>query len=322
MTVINDDDLIRRSSRYYRDGGLNIEQWARIASWPDYDRVIADYDWTGALLAHRGKDAIAILDCGCGVGHFPRQLQSKVTFPPGVTLNYDTLDVSSYSLTEHRNNLRPPFNPRNSFNCAMEDFRPAPWAGHYEVIWLMHSMYTVSRVRLPGVLATLTSLLATDGRCFIYLPKKKSAYMVLWDLYLSELGPGAGQPYLAADDVLEALTARRARSVETVDCRLDHWIEAGEPHALAAYLNQACLCPVPLTLAEWRQPAAFCEYLDAAFDRERSAWRFRQELSLITFAGDGGRRPSCPAIPRRLRVRVPQLPSLLAISDGGVPCVW
>lgn len=278
MTVVDDgSDLMGRNSLYYGDSA-DIGLWARTASVPDYEAVIGAYNWAGALNAHPRKKSIAILDIGCGIGLFPRQLQDRVAFPP-VPIAYDTLDVSPWSLKEHRRRLQPPFISRNSFHAAIENFDPAPWAGRYEIVWCIHSLYTVSRALLPAVITALTSLLTPDGRCFVLLPSRRSAYITLSDLYLAELGHG-GHPYLTAEAVQAELTARGSRSAQTVDCRVDHWIDS---KVLAPYLNQACLRPDPLTAAEWQQNATFAGYLDEAFSRERSAWRFRQYLSLISF---------------------------------------
>lgn len=284
IQALDNDEIMRRSNTYYRSGALDAERWAKIAEVPDYDRIITDFDWAGVLNVDRGEGSAAILDCGCGLGYFPRQLTRRDSVPPGVLFDYDTVDSSSYSLTENRNNLQHPFYPRNSFNSAIENFEPVPWIGGYEIIWCMHSLYTVPRARLPKVVTTLSSLLAPGGRCFIYLPRKHSAYMELFDLYLDELDRGQIQPYLTAEEVLAELAARGFRSVECVDCRFDHWIEASEPHTLATYLNQICLRPDPLTAGEWQRNAALGRYLDRAFDHERSVWRFRQELSLISFS--------------------------------------
>ncbi|MEV4098529.1 class I SAM-dependent methyltransferase [Streptosporangium saharense] len=281
-------EITRRSNDYYREGSLDSERWAKIAELPDYEKVISDFNWAEAIGLYCEKDSVSILDCGCGVGHFPRQLQGKVTFPEDVTYYYDTLDPSSYSLTEHRNGLRYPFNPRNSFNSAVEDFLPMAWLGGYEIIWCMHSLYTVPRERLPRVVSTLASLLSPDGRCFIYLPKKHSAYMTLFDLYLEEAGHERIQPYLTAEEVLSELAKREALAVETVDCSFDHWIEASEPQTLSTYLNQISLRPVRLTYDEWQRNTTFAPYLDKAFDHGRSAWRFQQEVSLISFSWQGG----------------------------------
>ena len=282
-TVTGDaSDLIGRNNGYYREGALD-NRWARIASWPDYGQAIAAYDWAGLLAAHRGKNSIAILDVGCGIGHFPRQLQSQVLFPADLAIDYDTLDVSQYSLNEHKSRLRLPFKARNSFNSAIQDFRPEPPTGTYEVIWCMHSLYTVPRDRLPQVIATLTSLLAADGRCFIYLPGKHSAYMQLLDLYLEERGI-EGQRYLTAEEVLAELAASGSKTAASARCDLDHWIDATEPDTLAAYLNQACFRADPLTFDGWQQNETFRGYLETAFDHRRGAWRFRQELTLISFA--------------------------------------
>lgn len=278
MTIVGDgSDLIGRNSLYYGDSA-DIGLWARIASLPDYEAIISAYNWADALNAHRRKKSIAILDIGCGIGLFPRQLRDSVTFPP-VTIAYDTLDVSHWSLKEHRRHLQPPFTSRNSFPAAIENFDPASIAGRYEIVWCIHSLYTVSRALLPKVITALTSLLTPDGRCFVVLPSRQSAYITLSELYLEELGHG-GQPYLTAEAVQAELAARGSQSAETVDCRVDHWIDA---EVLAPYLNQACLRPDPLTATEWQQNATFAAYLDEAFSHERSAWRFRQNLSLISF---------------------------------------
>ncbi|GII66931.1 hypothetical protein Skr01_70160 [Sphaerisporangium krabiense] len=284
MTRSSQSEITRRSNDYYRAGALDHERWAKIAELPDYDRVIAGFDWAKVLDAHRGKASAAILDCGCGIGYFPRRLHEKVSFPPHVVFDYDTLDPSSYSLTEHRKNLPPPFRARHSLNSGIEDFRPESWLGAYEIIWCMHSLYTVPRERLREVLSTLASLLTPDGTCFIYLPKKRSAYMALFDLYLEETGHERIQPYLTAEEVLSELTGPTPFTVATVDCDFDHWIDAAEPQTLATYLNQISLRPVRLTFDEWRRHAAFAPYLDEAFDPARSAWRFRQEMSLISFS--------------------------------------
>lgn len=278
MSIVDDaSDLMGRNSLYYGDSA-DIGLWARIASLPDYEAIISAYDWAGALTAHGGKKPIAILDIGCGIGLFPRQLRATVTFPP-VGIAYDTLDVSPWSLKEHRRHLQPPFFSRHSLNDAIENFDVASWAGRYEIVWCIHSLYTVPRALVPKVITALISLLTPDGRCFVLLPSRQSAYITLADLYLAEL-EHRGQPYLTAEAVQAELTACGSRSAQTVDCHVDHWIDIA---ALAPYLNQACLRPDPLTAAEWRQNPSFAAYLAETFSRRRSAWRFRQYLRLISF---------------------------------------
>src|SRR5690242_19699921 len=112
MTVLDNRELLRRSNAYYTKGALDVETWAKIASVPDYEQAIDAYDWVGLFEGFAGKEAISILDFGCGVGHFPRLLGAKIGGPVTPILDYDTVDASSYSLAEHRRNLGPPFNPR------------------------------------------------------------------------------------------------------------------------------------------------------------------------------------------------------------------
>jgi SAM-dependent methyltransferase len=280
----NDTDLVQRSNAYYSEDVLDTKRWAKIAEVPDYNEIIAGFDWADAFSVYSGRSSIAILDCGCGIGHFPNQLRKRVTLPTEVAFDYDTLDPSPYSLTEHRKNLEHPFNPRNSFNSAIEDFHPVPWVSDYDIIWCMHSLYTVPRARLSEVVWTLRCLLAPNGRCFVFLPKKQSAYMAMFDLYLAEMAHDHTEPYLTAEDVLAELAEQQARSVDSVDCAFEHNIDADEPLTLATYLNQICLRPTPLTVDEWRQNTTFARYLDEAFDRDLSVWRFQQELNLISFS--------------------------------------
>lgn len=289
MAGVN-NELVQRSNAYYQDGALDTGRWAKIAELPDYRNAIAGFDWAGLIRAHTGKKRVAILDCGCGIGHFPELLLSEIPFPSDVVFDYDTVDTSPYSLSEHRRRLRHPFVARNSLNVAIEDFHPLPWAETYEIIWSMHSLYTVPRTALGAVVAALAELLAPDGTCLVYLPKKKSSYMVLFDLYLQEMDGGGTASYLTAEDVLAALNANGLGQVESVDCTFVHTIDASEPETLETYLNQICLRLDRLTLTEWHSNDAFRRYLHQAYDRQLSAWRFKQELSLISFSrGKTGR---------------------------------
>jgi hypothetical protein len=279
MTIVdNASDWTSRNGLYYghngryNSGAADHAMWARVTSQSDYDAVIAAYDWAAAL---RKNEPFSILDCGCGIGLFPRQLQAAVPVPP-VTISYDTLDISPWCLAEHRKRLQPPFLPGRSVNAAIEDIDPSRWPSRYEIIWCIHSLQSVVRARLPQIVQTLTSLLAPDGRCFILLASGRSAYVTLWDLSFEELGR-AGEPYVTAEDVAAQLPSQ---AVETVDCRSDHWVQLPE---LAPYLNQACMRPDPLTAEEWQRNATFAAFLDSAYSHARNAWCFRQYLTLISF---------------------------------------
>lgn len=111
--------VIHRSNSYYKEGALDTERWSKIAELPDYNSLLSEFDWATVFSSRTGE--LTLLDCGCGPGHFPKALNDQLQLED-VTIQYDTVDPSEYSLTTHRRNLQLPFIARNSFNSTIQSF--------------------------------------------------------------------------------------------------------------------------------------------------------------------------------------------------------
>lgn len=276
--------LVARSNQYYKEGSLDTERWAKIAEIPDYEHIIDNFDWTQVLNVATNQPAI--LDCGCGLGHFPQLLINRGKLPNGVTFDYDTVDPSLYSLAQHKARLQRPFNSRHSYHSSIEEFPVGD--EKYDIIWCMQSLYTVQRSALPAVLVNLHALLRPRGRCLIYLPERRSSYMTLFDSHRENVTVQQDEPYLAAEDVLTELIAQKRYSISRVACTFEHKISVSEPDTLATYLNQICLLTDPLTYSEWCDNEVFARHLARALDLSESYWVFEQNMNLISFSAMEG----------------------------------
>jgi SAM-dependent methyltransferase len=271
---------------FYQEGTLDEDRWFSVARC-DYDELIANYDFTALFTSLTNQQlvsqessilpAIRLLDVGCGVGLFLGLLAKKLdkTISP---IEYDTIDISTYSLEAHRKNLRAPFIANRSFKESILDFGAKRNNDRYDVIWAIHSLYIIPLAKVADLISIFKWHLASNGKCLIFQPGKESSYMKLYDLYHCEYDPDhLLPPYLTAKDILQA-----AGPAHHIQFNFHHRIESDDHATLEYYLNQCTLNPNPLTLEPWQENKAINAYLDAHLDQEQHCYLFPQSVWLIT----------------------------------------
>jgi SAM-dependent methyltransferase len=205
----NRPNAVEQSNSYYRQGRMDTETWAELAEYPDYRALLRQFDWTAFFQRFKAKDKIEILDCGCGLGHFPRMLADATLSCMPRSIIYDAVDPSAFSLNLHRASLSPPFCSRHSFQYSSQDFFALVRTPEtYDIIWSIHSLYTVKACDLYELIRGIEGKLKQGGKAFIFLPRKDSAYIELYDAYRRAFHNEAIEEYLTANELEWCLRGR------------------------------------------------------------------------------------------------------------------
>jgi SAM-dependent methyltransferase len=279
-------DTFERSCDHWSDAGRDeMESFYELAR-VDY-RYLADaYDWSKAFqsLASR-KSTTRLIDVACGSGKFPQALLNHAGIAglarsADLTIDYDLLDPSAFSIREAKQELTAPFYAGAEFCCTLQDWDEEP--GQYDIVWATHALYCVPAVELAKGLARMCSALSSDGFGFITQGMRDGHYVGFYDYYLASMTNGSGTPY---SDGAQVETALKDLGMQVRTRVLDYTtvVPAGRPELLEAYL-QRCAFDDTFGLEEMLQPEPLAGYLSSCHDQESGEYRFPQRVGMILFS--------------------------------------
>jgi len=289
--------------RYYEERLLTpaLPAWYSVVD-KDYLELIRHFNFAQIFreLGEKNEGDIRALDVGCGAGRFPDLLlRSFDAQNPPVNLGsivYDYLDLSDFCLRELPRALRPPVRPGLAVRGNIDTLDPASLRAPYDLIWCLHSLYSIRHASLGETLGKLASLLTKNGVCLIYQLASGSFYDRVARMYEKEFGKGNGQtaPYNLAEELIDALLANHIPH-EVFPFEFSHEVRASDHETLTKYL-QKCVLDSDRSLDDWLAREPLRDFL--ASHLAGDIYRFPQRVWLIRIDAKA-RRAAVPLAPLR-----------------------
>eukprot|EP00494_Astrolonche_serrata_P028613 UN28880 len=165
---------------YYKENSLKLDSWFKVAL-KDYQELVNN-DQFKNIINSFGSEQVKLLDIGCGTGMFPHLLDKKIDSK--IQFSSDLFDVSDYCLKKCHSvfDESKHFQNNETFLSSIENIEiTIPKSSYYDVIWGIHSFYTVDINKIKNVMEHICRLLKNDGTFLIYHASSKSCYHQLYD---------------------------------------------------------------------------------------------------------------------------------------------
>jgi SAM-dependent methyltransferase len=283
-------ECLHPSQSYYREDKLDLDLWFKVTQI-DYERLLERYSF-GGLFASLRDGPLSLLDLGCGTARFPCLLDQAI--PGGIQVYADLLDISDYCLktaAEQYAGLRY-FAPRSLYRSALEDLAEAVVGrGGYDVIWAIHSLYTVKEEAMSGIYRHCLDLLMPQGTFLIYQLCENSAYYRLYDHYLNHYSRPHSTTSLLTSESHQRILAAQGINYQVIKLQFTHTIAVERQDLLEVYLRK-CVMDNAVEVRE-----LFQTMLMDCYDEAQGEYRFDQEVDLLII-NKAGNRHSARATPR------------------------
>jgi SAM-dependent methyltransferase len=283
------DTAARSLAHWSEDGRAEMDAFYALAR-RDYERLARGFVDHSAWLRRvaGGRSRITLLDVACGSGKFPDALLRHGgvgDLGDELSITYDLLDPSAFSLAEAARVLRPPFAEGARHETLVEDLDPA--AGPFDVVWATHALYALTPDAVHRAAGRMLTALAPGGALLIAQGSREGHYLRVYRHFLDDLREGQGTMYAAAEDLADALRAHGA-APRTVRLAYDHTIALTDAATVEGYL-QRCVFDDSVSLTQMLEAPRLGRYLRGCRDEPSGVWRFHQEVDvlLIGAAFDG-----------------------------------
>lgn len=276
MTTERKSNEIHPSKDYYQKNNLALDSWFKIAL-KDYQELVNNNDFLDIINSF-GNDQINLLDIGCGTGVFPKLLDQKID--TNISFLSDLLDISQYCLDECGlafNKLQH-FQTNQIFLSSTEDIKfNIPKSNYYDLIWAIHSFYTVDLDKIKDILKHIRELLKPNGIFLMYQASVDSSYNQLYDFYLDNYKkPHNSKRFLRSEDVQASLD-RLKLNYGVVDFDYNHEVDSEDKNLLEIYLKK-CILDSSINVL-----SLFKEKINEYFQSTNKKFIFNQQTKLIIF---------------------------------------
>jgi SAM-dependent methyltransferase len=186
--IVNLADTFERSCDHWSEAGrLEMEDFYALASI-DYRHLAEAIDWKAWLETRQtkvGPRCLRLLDVACGSGKFPAALASYAGIENSSIrpVDYALLDPSSFSISEARQALAPPFKASAEYEMRLQDLKCEP--GYFDIVWATHALYAIPHNELKPALRSMVHAMGhsdgvnadNNGVGFIAHASKRSHYL-------------------------------------------------------------------------------------------------------------------------------------------------
>jgi SAM-dependent methyltransferase len=244
----------------------------------DYRHMAAALDWRGWFEDRQhaaGDRPLRLLDVACGSGKFPTALVRDAGLAEAAIrpVAYSLLDPSSFSISEARASLSPPFEPDRDYEIPLERLRCPK--GAFDVVWATHALYALPRAELDKAIGRFLHAIADRG--VIAHSLADGHYIRFHRHFLDAFGEPDSALYLSAEEIAEALTRQGAR-FETQEVTYANGAPDSERASVEGFL-QRCVFDDTVSLDAMLARAPTAGYLAGC--RDAGAWRFQQRVQLF-----------------------------------------
>ena len=271
------DTFIRSCEHWSETSRNEMQNFYSLAS-VDYKYLAEKIEWKKWFEIHQanvGNRKLKLLDIACGSGKFPSALNEYANLSEAkiLPIEYSLLDPSSFSISEARKVLKPPFEVSAEFETTLQEFSCEEKV--YDIIWATHALYAIPKNQLKEALKRFIFGMAGSG--FIAHASKKSHYLKFYRHYLNGFKDGFGEPYSSAEDILQVLKeVGIAYSVEKIT--YENGVSENASLKVEGYL-QRCIFDDTINLGAMLNNSITGPYLKNCI--KAGKWSFKQHVMLI-----------------------------------------
>ena len=271
------DTFIRSCEHWSENSRNEMQNFYTLAS-VDYKYLAEKFEWKKWLEIHQanvGNRKLKLLDIACGSGKFPSALNQYANLSEAKILpvEYSLLDPSSFSISEARKVLKPPFEVSAEFETTLQEFSCQQEI--YDIIWATHALYAIPKNQLKEALKRFIFGMARSG--FIAHASKNSHYLKFYRHYLNGFKNGFGEPYSSAEDILQILKeVGITHRVEKI--AYENGVSENASLQVEGYL-QRCIFDDTINLGAMLNNSITGPYLENCI--KAGKWCFKQEVIMI-----------------------------------------
>ena len=271
------DTFIRSCEHWSENSRNEMQNFYTLAS-VDYKYLAEKFEWKKWLEIHQanvGNRKLKLLDIACGSGKFPSALNQYANLSEAKILpvEYSLLDPSSFSISEARKVLKPPFEVSAEFETTLQEFSCQQEI--YDIIWATHALYAIPKNQLKEALKRFIFGMARSG--FIAHASKNSHYLKFYRHYLNGFIDGFGEPYSSAEDILQILKeVGITHRVEKI--AYENGVSENASLQVEGYL-QRCIFDDTINLGAMLNNSITGPYLENCI--KAGKWCFKQEVIMI-----------------------------------------
>ena len=271
------DTFIRSCEHWSENSRNEMQNFYTLAS-VDYKYLAEKFEWKKWLEIHQanvGNRKLKLLDIACGSGKFPSALNQYANLSEAKILpvEYSLLDPSSFSISEARKVLKPPFEVSAEFETTLQEFSCQQEI--YDIIWATHALYAIPKNQLKEALKRFIFGMARSG--FIAHASKNSHYLNFYRHYLNGFKDGFGEPYSSAEDILQILKeVGITHRVEKI--AYENGVSENASLQVEGYL-QRCIFDDTINLGAMLNNSITGPYLENCI--KAGKWCFKQEVIMI-----------------------------------------
>jgi|GEM_PF-1567471 len=271
----SESDNFNPAESYYQKENLDRDSWFQVTQI-DYEKLIDKYAFDNLFNAF-DETQLKLLDIGCGTAKFPALLDRKIS--GDLHCSVDLLDISEYCLQvaqKEYNDLKH-FSTDKIYLSATQNIHELVHGSKiYDIIWAIHSLYTIDFDQMENVYAHCFKLLKSHGKFLIYQLSQNSFYYKLYDFYVSHYHqPNTTKKILTSEDTKQILEVLGI-SYKTIKLHFTHTINANSQNILEVYLKGCSLDNTLLDVLKFFRPI-----LQECFDADNNQYRFDQVVDLL-----------------------------------------
>jgi ubiquinone/menaquinone biosynthesis C-methylase UbiE len=261
---------------FYQKDKWDLDSWFQITQI-DYKKLIEQYSFD-KMLAGFGKSQINLLDIGSGVGKFPSLLDCHIS--GDIHLSSDLLDVSSSCLqtAQQKFNILEHFSSNQIYLSGVENIDSIiPKTRTYDLIWSIHSLYTVDKNQMGAVFQSCLKLLSPGGKFLIYQLSKNSFYHEIHDFYLKYYPASINHPqqFMTAEDS-QAILESLGLNYQILPICFNHIVNCEQQYVLEVYLK---MCVLNHEIDDVL--FLFQDLLSKYLDKETNQYKFPQVVNFL-----------------------------------------
>ena len=284
--MINEKNTFQKSCDHWSElGRLEMEGFYALAS-VDYKHLAESIDWKAWLETIQksvGDRRLQLLDVACGSGKFPMALLShgNIVSKSISAIDYALLDPSSFSISEARKVLAPPFQAGVEYEMKLQDLECD--RGFFDVVWATHALYAIPQSELEKALGCMINSIGniedmgTIGSGFIAHAKSRSHYLEFFKLFLQGFKQGIGEPFTSSEQIISILT-RMGLPLQVKEIIYTNGVPEAMEMEVERYL-QRCVFDDTVSLRQMLDNPITGPYLESC--QKNGMWQFSQHVDMI-----------------------------------------